>query len=128
MRVDVAQICSLDDRIVYFTCAVGSSFARWMGSGPVGVGQFHVEIEIPEEVAEWSVDASRQASVSTVDEVDVLVTGEVVRLGEDGDPVVEVRLGTDILLVEMARTQRELVVNEFISFRVTEIQLYPYEV
>ncbi|MER5402830.1 hypothetical protein [Streptomyces sp. NPDC002599] len=128
MRVEVLQVISPERKIVSFMCDFGSAFARWMGVDPVGAGEFNVEIEVPEEVAAWSVTSSDRASISSLDEnSNILIVGEVVRFDE-GDPVVEVRVGTDIILIEMKHPRDGLSVNGFISFKVPEIQLYPYNI
>ena len=54
MRVEVLQVLAPPQGIVRFRCEFGVGSGRWMGSNPAEVGQFDVEIEIPEEVAEWT--------------------------------------------------------------------------
>jgi hypothetical protein len=100
-----------------------------MGSSPAAVGQFDVEIEVPEEVAEWVAAPSGSASLSEVvgAESVTLITGEVVKSGDDDDSVVEMRVGSDILLIEISNRRSELPVGGFISLQVPEVQLYPYD-
>ncbi|MEU3877232.1 MULTISPECIES: hypothetical protein [Streptomyces] len=92
------------------------------------MGLFDVEIEVPGEVEEWVAIPSGVASLSAATEdLVALIVGEVVRREDGDDPVVEVRVGSDILLIEIPNRRSELSVKEFISFRVPELQLYPYD-
>lgn len=100
-----------------------------MGSIPVRTGQFDVEIEVPEEVTGWVPATSGVTSLT--DSVGtgpgILITGEVVRVGGSDDPVVEIRVGSDIVLTEILDRRSEVPVTGTISFRVSEILLYPYD-
>ncbi|WP_367039529.1 hypothetical protein [Streptomyces sp. Je 1-332] len=54
------------------------------------MGQFDVEIEVPEVVAEWTAVPSGVASLSAVGaEPGFLISDEVVRFGDGEDSVVE---------------------------------------
>lgn len=129
MRVEVLQVVDHSRGIVSFRCESGVASGRWMGSSPAAVGQFDVEIEVPEEVAEWVAAPSGSASLSEVvgAESVTLITGEVVKSGDDDDSVVEMRVGSDILLIEISNRRSELPVGGFISLQVPEVQLYPYD-
>lgn len=100
-----------------------------MGPNPADTGQFDVEIEVPEEVTEWVTAPSSTASLSKVAGTDLvtLVTGEVVKFNDDDDPVVGIRVGSDIILIEIPNLRSELPIKGFISFQVPELQLYPYD-
>lgn len=130
MKVDVLRILDPSQDVVFFSCESGSAPGRWMGGKPVGSGEFNVEIEIPEEVAEWTAASSGRTVISRVSESgsDVRIECEVVRFDDKADSVVEVRLGSDILLVEILSRRSELSVGALISFQVPEIQLYPYDI
>ncbi|MFI6143963.1 hypothetical protein [Streptomyces sp. NPDC051109] len=111
-----------------FKCESGIASGRWMGPNPAEVGQFDVEIEVPEEVADWTAGPSGATSLSEVG-VDsaTLITGRVVKFDDGDDSVVEIRVGSDILLIEIPNRRSELPAEGFISFRASEIQLYPYD-
>lgn len=129
MRVEVLQVLDSVQGIVYFRCESGAASGRWMGSNPAEMGQFDIEIEVPEEVAEWAAVPWGVTSLSEAAgaESAALITGEVVRFDDGDDSVVEIRVGADILLIEIPNRRSELPVEGLISFRVPEIQLYPYE-
>ncbi|WP_144023886.1 hypothetical protein [Amycolatopsis keratiniphila] len=99
-----------------------------MGSEPADVGQFNVEIEVPEEVTDWMVVSAAATSLSEAAAGSAtLITGRVVRFDEGDDSVVEVRVGSDVLLIEFPNRRSELPVEGFISFQASEIHLYPYD-
>lgn len=129
MRVEVLQVLAPSQGIVRFRCESGTASGRWMGRNPAKVGQFDVEIEVPEEVAEWTAIPSGDTSLSEAigAESGSLITGEVVRFDDGDDSVVEVRVGSDILLIEIPNRRSELPTEGLISFRAPEIQLYPYD-
>lgn len=129
MRVEVLQVLAPSQGIVRFRCESGIASGRWMGRNPAKAGQFDVEIEVPEEVAEWTAAPSGGTSLSEAmgSEPGSLITGEVVRCGDGDDSVVEVKVGSDILLIEIPNRRSELPVGGLISFRSPEIQLYPYD-
>ncbi|MFC0556126.1 hypothetical protein ACFFHJ_35000 [Planotetraspora thailandica] len=114
--------------IVSFRCEIGTATGRWKGSTPANEGFYDVEFEIPEEVQEWEEPAPGVPAISEIGE-DVRVTGEVLGVGEEDDHVVELRTGTDILLIEIpdAGRRARLKPHDVISFRSPEIWLYPYQ-
>lgn len=129
MRVEVLQALSPSQGIVCFRCEAGVASGRWMGSNPAEVGQFDVEIEVPGEVAEWTAAPSGVASLSEASGAEsvTIITGEVVRFDDGDDSVVEIRVGSDILLIEIPNRRSDLPLKGLISFRVPNIQLYPYD-
>ncbi|MCL6736484.1 hypothetical protein [Streptomyces neyagawaensis] len=129
MRVEVLEILDPAQRIVRFRCESGTASGRWMGSALVEAGRYDVELEVPEEVVEWTAEASGTASLAEAagTERAALITGQVVGYDDGDDPVVEIRVGPDILLVEIPERRQELLREGFISFRAPEIQLYPYD-
>lgn len=129
MRVEVLQVLDSSQGIVRFSCESGIASGRWMGSNPADLGKFDVEIEVPEEVAEWTAVPSGVTSLSEVAgaESAALIVGSVVRFDDGDDSVAEIRVGSDILLIEITNRRSELLVEGLISFRAPEIQLYPYD-
>ncbi|WP_326582015.1 hypothetical protein OG889_25145 [Streptomyces sp. NBC_00481] len=127
--MEVLETLACSQRIVRVRCEFGTVSGRWMGSDPVGTGRFDVELEVPEEVAEWTAADSGAASLSEAAGTGraALITGQVVRYDDGDDPVVEIRVGSDILLIEIPNRRSELVRDGFISFRTPELRLYPYE-
>lgn len=96
-----------------------------MGPGIAEVGQFDVEIDVPDEVSAWTEVSSAVTSLSEVD-TEILVAGEIAQVGEGDDPVVTIRLGTDLLLVEIPGVKPVPPLAGLLSFQVPEIRLYPY--
>ena len=129
MRVEVLDVLDRAQRIVRFRCESGTASGRWMGSTPVETGQLDVELEIPEVVTEWTAAASDTASLAEAAGTGcaALITGQVVRYDDGDDQVVEIRVGSGILLIEIPDRRSELVPEGFISFRTPEVQLYPYD-
>jgi hypothetical protein len=130
MRIEVLKVVDPPQGVVSFRCESGTANGFWKGSRSAEVAEFDVEIEVPEEVAEWVPSASGSTSLSgiTEDAFAVLVTGEVVACGSDDDPVVELRVGAGVILAEITDRRSELSVGDLISFRTPEIHLYPYDV
>jgi hypothetical protein len=100
-----------------------------MGAGPAQLGSFDVEIEVPEEVVEWRTATSADTAISGSFESDsnVRIDCEVMSFDAGDDSVVQVRLGSDVLLVEVVSRRSDLSVGDLISFTVPEVQLYPYD-
>jgi hypothetical protein len=129
MRVEVFQVSTLSKGIVRFRCESGVASGRWMGSNLATVGQFDVEIEVPEEVVNWTTTLSGIGCLSEIAgrETATLITGQIIRFDDAGDSVMEIRLGTDVLLIEISDRNFEIPKEGYISFRAPEIQLYPYD-
>ncbi|MBL0803242.1 hypothetical protein AAG656_06350 [Streptomyces albidoflavus] len=112
-------------------CAHPEFFAsgRWTGSNPAEVGCSDVEIEVPECVTGWTAGSAGVAPLSQAGaDSGTLITGRVVGFGDGDDAVVEVRVGSDILLLEIPNRRSELpAVEGWISFRASQIQLYPHD-
>ncbi|GAB2601071.1 hypothetical protein [Kribbella endophytica] len=127
MKVELLQVEPSGH--VRFTCEIGTAIGRWMGPNAATAGQFHVEFEIPEDVTDWVPASPGPAALAEVpgEGHAALITAEVLGLTKGDDAVVELRLGSDVLLIEVPHRRSELSVEDLISFRVPEIQLYPYE-
>ncbi|MBV6700200.1 hypothetical protein [Kitasatospora aureofaciens] len=130
MRVEITRVLDATTARVAFRCAVGQASGHWAGRAPAAPGEFDVELEIPEEIADWTVlgapaagsivgDISGQAGVS--------ITATVGGVGEGDDTVVELRLGSDILLVEAPARRWEVSPGEVVALHVPSVRLYPYD-
>lgn len=128
MRAEVRKILDPSRGVVFFSCESGSAPGRWMGESPPRLGLCYVEIEVPDEIEEWTVAASNATGLYGDSESgsDVRVECEVLRFDDSDDSVVEVRLGSDIVMIEILNRRSDLSVGALISCRVPEIQLYPY--
>ncbi|MFI9252824.1 hypothetical protein [Streptomyces sp. NPDC053069] len=93
-----------------------------------------VEIEIPDEIAQWAVVDGPAVVASDAPGSPVRIRGAVAAVDEDS--VTAVRVGADIVLVEFAdplnSTQpdqaRRPGVGDFIEFTTPRIEVYPYSV
>lgn len=86
-------------------------------------------MEIPEEITDWTVlDAPSLGSIvgSAEGEASVSITGTVVDIGEGDDPIVGIRLGSDIILIEAPDRKWEIEPGSTVSLNVSSIRLYPY--
>jgi hypothetical protein len=130
MRVEVLQVLDPSQGIVRFRCEFGVASGRWMGSNLAEMGQFDIEIEVPEEVSEWAAVPSGVTSLAEADgaKSGALITGEVVRFDDGDDSVVEIGVGMDILLIEIPNRRSKLSVKGLVSCQAPEMQLYPYKV
>ena len=99
-----------------------------MGPPPAQPGEFHVEIEIPGEVANWSVlEAPAADSIAEdPDGAGVSITGTIIQIEEE-DGVVTLRLGTGVVMIEAPGIAREGAPGNAVTLYVPAIQLYPYE-
>ncbi|MFJ2092138.1 hypothetical protein ACIOEW_23135 [Streptomyces sp. NPDC087901] len=129
MRVEVIQVLAPSHEFVRFECDSGTASGRWMGLGPAELGQFDVEIEVPEEVAEWTAvpsgDTSISGGVGRGHAANMVC--RVLGFDEGDDSVVGVRVGLDIILIEILNRRSEIPLGGLISFRTPEIQIYPYD-
>ncbi|MEV7360049.1 hypothetical protein [Kitasatospora sp. NPDC091276] len=130
MKVEITRVLDNPKGWVAFRCALGSAFACWMGPTPARRGEFDVEIEIPEEVADLAIvdDAPRGSIMGfTEGKGPISISGTVVEIGEGDDPIVGLRLGSDIVLIEAPDRKWEIAPGDVISLNVSSIQLYPYD-
>jgi len=129
VRVDVLEVLGPSQEVVAFRCDFGSALGRWMGGVPVRLGTSSVEFDIVDEVSEWvEIDAGSTALSGRLElGSGVRFECEVLRVGEGEDSVVEVRLGPDVLLVEILSRKSDLPVGGLVSFWVAEVRLYPYD-
>ncbi|MFC1416548.1 hypothetical protein [Streptacidiphilus cavernicola] len=86
-----------------------------------------MEIDVPEEVTDWTVAPPSPGSIEGPEGGTVTVTGTVIGVGEEDDPVVELRVGDGILLVETDDSRRALAPGGSVAFRTSRILLHPYD-
>ncbi|MFI7535491.1 hypothetical protein [Streptosporangium sp. NPDC049376] len=127
--MEILQVLDPAQGIVQFRCESGTASGRWMGKRPAKPGHFDIEIEVPEEVTEWTFASSDTTSLSeaTGAGTATIIAGSVIRFDDGDDSIVEIRVGKDILLIEITNRRSELPVEGQISFCAPEIQLYPYD-
>ncbi|MFE0461616.1 hypothetical protein ACFW1A_20430 [Kitasatospora sp. NPDC058965] len=129
MRVEVTRILDASEGLVSFRCALGHATARWAGSTPLQLGEFDVEFDIPEEITRWIVltdPAPGSIAGDVEEETGVSLTGTVVDVGEGDDPVVSIRLGSDIVMIEAPDRKWDVTPGDGVSMQVPVIRMYPY--
>lgn len=120
----------VEDGRVAFRCTHGhgSAVAHWMGDRlPAPGTDAFVELAVPDPLAEWGPASPTVAYDLQLGPAGVVVTGEVLGVGGPGDPVVELRVGTDVVLVEVARHGGAgMKIGRRISFAPPRLEVYPY--
>ncbi|MEV7526426.1 hypothetical protein [Streptomyces sp. NPDC091371] len=129
MRIFVNRVGE-ERRGVAFRCDAGVGMARWMGSElPIQGSTAYVELNVPDPVVEWQRVAPTVRYDIDVDEDGCLwIRGEVLTVGGPGDPVVTLRVGTDVVMIEVGTGRETLVVGERIAFTTLALEVYPYDV
>ncbi|MFV8129080.1 hypothetical protein [Streptomyces syringium] len=113
---------------VEFTSPLGNAWGIWMGTQRPDPGTYHVEFEIPEQVDSWvpsEVPAGRIEGEQQGHTQQVSVSGIVENV--DDDFMVTLRVGTDVILVEMAPSAPAVHKGEPITFSAATLELYPYQ-
>ncbi|MGW2016695.1 hypothetical protein [Streptomyces sp. NPDC001927] len=101
-----------------------------MGDQVAHEGEFFVELEVPDEVVEWSqvLDSGSSKIFSDPnDQSAITIVGEVLRVGEDDDPVVDLGVGSFPLMVETLERKSDLAEGQLISFRPRRVEIHPYD-
>ncbi|MGW5280017.1 hypothetical protein ACWERI_11215 [Streptomyces collinus] len=120
---------------VAFSGACGLAWARWCGLEMPEVGDFaDVEVDIPDEITSWAVADGPALVVSGAPGAPVRIRGSVEAADEDS--VMAVRVGADMLLVEVAGSAASLLpghagkprVGDSIEFTTPRIEVHPYSI
>ncbi|MEU9131168.1 hypothetical protein AB0D08_24200 [Kitasatospora sp. NPDC048540] len=130
MRVQITRVLEATPGLVEFRCELGRAVGAWMGSTAARHGEFDVEIEVQEEISTWTVlDAPSPGSIvgGAGDASQISITGTVVDIGEADDPVVGIRLGPDVLLIEAPDRKWEVSRGTGVLLNVHAVQLYPID-
>ncbi|MEU4210384.1 hypothetical protein AB0F13_10380 [Streptomyces sp. NPDC026206] len=128
MDVEVVEILDAENNVVYFESPAGSSAAVWRGTQEPRPGTYAVELEIPDAVQSWSLRSSPEERIVGVEEAGstkASVTGVVERV--DDDSVLVLRLKSDVLLVEMSEGAPKVAPGDCLTFTVSGLELYPYQ-
>ncbi|MFD8638065.1 hypothetical protein [Streptomyces sp. NPDC059533] len=116
-------------RVVAFRCNAGhgAAVARWMGDElPEQGTQAFVELTVAEPISDWRPVEPTAGRALAVEPDGIAVTGEVLAIGGPGDPVVDLRVGTDVVLIEVGCGKDELRAGGHISFVTFALEAYPY--
>ncbi|MEV4872194.1 hypothetical protein [Streptomyces syringium] len=113
---------------VEFSSPAGNAWGAWKGRGYPSPGTYHVEFEIPEEITSWEPSGTTEGKIEGEWHGmarHVSISGVVENV--DDDAVVSLRVGTDVVLVEMASCARTVHAGEAITFKTPALDLYPYQ-
>ena len=128
MKVEIAQVLDSKTQRVLFRSDVGTAAGIWAGPEPAKTGAAHVELDIPDQVGDWtSIDDAVATSIEggIESENGVQIVATVVHVGDGEDPVVSIRIGTDIVMIEMSASRSGLVAGSAIRFTTLEVRLFP---
>ncbi|MFF3072086.1 hypothetical protein [Kitasatospora sp. NPDC057936] len=126
MRVEIVAV--LDGGRVDFRCALGRAHALWAGAMSPGPGRlFDVELDVGEPIAAWARATTGPGAITGTPAGGAVLTGTVLGTGDADDPVVDLRLGDDIVLLEPPADGWDVRPGEVVAARVTSLRLYPYE-
>ncbi|MFF4013091.1 hypothetical protein [Streptomyces sp. NPDC001717] len=118
-----------EQRVVAFRCNAGhgGAVARWMGKKlPEQGTRAVVELTVDEVVSDWRPVEPTAGRALAVEHDGIAVTGEVLAIGGQEDPVVDLKVGTDVVLVEIGRRKDELRIGMHVSFVTFALEVYPY--
>lgn len=130
MKVEIAQVLDSQTQRVLFHSDVGTAAGIWAGPESAKPGAAHVEFDIPDEVSHWTlIDDASSTSIEDGIEPDsgVEIVATVVQVGDGEDPVVSIRIGTDIVMIEMPESRSGLAPGATIRFTTPEVRLSPYD-
>ncbi|MFD0317806.1 hypothetical protein [Streptomyces flavalbus] len=125
MRIEILSLLDTRAPGITFRSPLGQAWAQWSGTERPGAGDIaNVEFDIPDEVGNWAPADGPDTLHSHAPEEPVRIRGVVTSTDED-DPVVAVRCGTDILLVEFPPAHKPPL-GARIEFTTPRINAYPY--
>lgn len=140
MRIEILDV--LDDTTgehgpdIVFSAPAGRAWARWLGSEVPRAGDaVDVEIDVPDDIENWALANAPDALLADAPGDPVRLRGVVAGVDAD-DPVVAVRIDTDIILVEFTPTDHpgqrtdpaRPSAGDHIEFTTARIDVYPYSV
>ncbi|MEU0940657.1 hypothetical protein [Embleya sp. NPDC005971] len=134
MRIRVVGRAHAEPRRVVFTSGVGGGVGYWnVGDGfadrlPVVGACYDVEVDPPDDVAEWTRAPTGEPTGFSPVREGVAVTGRLEWVGRDGEPQVVMRLGPGIMTIDVAWGFEELSVGDVIRFEAPWLELWPYVV
>ncbi|MFF4838779.1 hypothetical protein [Streptomyces collinus] len=120
---------------IAFSGTYGRAWAGWRGSEEPVAGAFaDVEVDIPDEITCWAVADGPAIIASDSLEAPVRIRGVVESADEDS--VLALRVGADLLLVEVAAFAASLLpghvdkprVGDSIEITTSRIDVHPYSV
>ncbi|WP_424889522.1 hypothetical protein [Streptomyces sp. XH2] len=126
MRIEVSNILDSESGKVEFHSPAGTARGFWKGPQPALLGNFDVEIEVPEVIHSWDSTGVPGGRLDTIESAE----GEIIHVSgtvehADEDPVISLRIHSDIVLVELDAAERPAE-GSVLAFTASAIDLYPY--
>ncbi|MEU8516141.1 hypothetical protein AB0C76_31870 [Kitasatospora sp. NPDC048722] len=126
MRIEIVTV--LDGGRVDFRCGLGRAYGQWAGPTLPGPGQLlDVELDVEEPIAAWARAIAGPGAITGTPASGAVLTGTVLGAGDADDPVVDLRLGDDIVLLEPPVDGWDVSPGDVVAVRVASLRLYPYE-
>ncbi|MEV7026791.1 hypothetical protein [Kitasatospora sp. NPDC093558] len=137
MRIEIVDV--LDGGRVVFRSDLGRAQAVWAGPPTAAPGQlFDAELDVEEPVLAWA-KAAGPAAIVEAPAGGVVLTGTVLAAGDADDPVVDLAVGGDIVMLERPVDGEtddradgwvdgwDAAPGDVVAVRVASLRLYPYE-
>ncbi|MET9423512.1 hypothetical protein ABZY06_22820 [Streptomyces sp. NPDC006540] len=124
MEIRVEGLVGEAADFVTFTSSLGQAWGRWCGKGVPSVGNHTVEFDVPGVIESWSEVEGAAAIVGDYRDGIVLVRGVIESVDEDG--VAGLRVGTDVLLIDVPQNAERVRVGMVVEFTAEQIDIYPY--
>ncbi|MEV5240566.1 hypothetical protein AB0K89_15925 [Streptomyces cinnamoneus] len=128
MQIEIVEVLDQERAMVAFNSPVGSAAGVWKGGQGLETGTHHVEFEIPDEVHSWSLVQPTHGAITGGGARGgdfVTVHGQVEGVGEDS--VVTLRIGPDVIFVEMEDSVERLNQGDYVTFNSPTVEIYPYQ-
>ncbi|MFK4598754.1 hypothetical protein [Streptomyces pristinaespiralis] len=124
MEIRVEGVVDESRNFVAFTCPLGEAWGRWQGKSVPHVGSHTVEFDVPGVIEAWSEVEGVAAIVGDYRNESLLIRGKVESLDEDG--VAGLRIGSDVLLIDVPSNAESVQVGTVVEFNAEQIDIYPY--
>lgn len=126
MDITVTSDFDSERGLVEFASPVGRAHGKWKGDEIPRRGvQYRVEVEIPDGASVGREPLVPTGFLADDEQGGTIISGTVESVAEDG--VVVLRIGPDIVLLELVEPALMPQPAQVMSLNVPEIALYPYE-
>lgn len=124
MEIRVEVVADEPRPRVAFTCPLGAAWGVWRGREAPCLGSYTVEFDIPGDFGVWSEVEGPPAIAGELQRGQIAIRAQLESVDEDG--VAGIRLGTDVVLVDMPPGVENFPVGTIVEFAVDQIDIYPY--
>jgi hypothetical protein len=123
MRIEITEVLDPDERLVHFRSAFGAAVGRLCGEKPLAQGAWDVELDVPDSVTDWKMGTEGESAVAGGADGKVRLSGKIASVDVE-DNVVTLRVGSDLVLVEVVDLPVGDLVGAWISITAEEVHLY----